>query len=93
LPISEISKEQYTALDVRKHCDGLWPAEDERAWFANPSNTLVGVLVHRPEKDLWGHSICLRDGGGKFRRIEVADDIPTAELARLDLVATMKRLA
>jgi hypothetical protein len=91
--IQEVSKQEFDDLNTFEHCAPLWPREEEWAWFVDSANTLVGVLLFHAETQLWGHSICRRADGGQYQRIAVATDIPSADMARLDLVASMRRLA
>jgi hypothetical protein len=89
--IQEISKEQFAALNLFDHCRAHWDQERERAWFIDATEQLVGVLLEDAVSGLWGYSICRYRDDGEFHRIAVGSDIPGADFARLQLVASMRR--
>jgi hypothetical protein len=92
VPVSEITQGQFAALTAGDHCRQLWPAEQEREWFASSDGKLIGVLLEKPADGSWGYSICRLADNGQYHRIALGADIPTADLARNDLVANMRRL-
>jgi hypothetical protein len=89
--IQEVSQEQFIALNLFDHCRALWPEEHERGWFVDASEQLIGVLLEDRLTGLWGYSICRYRDDGHFHRIAVAADIPGAGMARMALVASMRR--
>jgi hypothetical protein len=91
--IQEISRDQFGALKVVNHCRAHWPEKQERAWFIDTSQKLVGCLLYNAETGYWGYSICCYREDGEFHRIAVGSDFLGADRARLDLVANMRRMA
>jgi hypothetical protein len=91
MAVVEITPQQFAALNLYDHCRSLWPQERERGWFIDTSKKLVGVLLEDAETKTWGYSICRHRDDGKFHRIAVTADISSADLARLNLVAAMRR--
>jgi hypothetical protein len=89
--VVEITQQQFGALNLYDHCRSLWPQERERGWFLDTSEKVVGVLLEDAETNTWGYSICRYRDDGEFHRIAVAADIRSADLARLHLVAAMRR--
>ena len=91
MAILEICKEQFGTFNLHDHCRSLWPEERERAWFIDASEQLVGVLLEDTDAGSWGYSICRYGDGGEFHRIAVAADFRSADMARLQLLAGMRR--
>ncbi|MBA4107861.1 MAG: hypothetical protein C0485_19180 [Pirellula sp.] len=60
--------------------------------YCDTDNTLIGVLLHFSITGRWGHSILRVDADGLYRRIALAQDVPTAARARVDLVAKLRLL-
>jgi len=90
--VSEITQEQFAAFTATDQCSRFWPTEHERAWFASSDGKLIGALLEDAATGRWGYSICRLGADGQYHRIAVGSDIPTADFARLDLVANMRRL-
>ena len=90
--ITEISKQQYDAMAGGEHCLPSWSRESEQAWYCDTDNTLIGVLLHFSSTGRWGHAICHVDADGQYRRIVLAQDLPSAAIARVDLVAKLRLL-
>jgi hypothetical protein len=91
MAIQEVSQDQFVALNLFDHCRALWPQEHERGWFIDTSEQLVGVLLEDVATGRWGYSICRYRDDGNFHRIAVGADIPGAGMARLELIAGMRR--
>jgi hypothetical protein len=91
MAIVEITKERFGELNLYDHCRSLWPEDRERAWFIDTDEKLVGVLLEDAVAASWGYSICRYSDDGQFHRIAFAADIRSADIARLHLVASMRR--
>jgi hypothetical protein len=89
--IQEISKEKFASLNLFDHCRAHWDQARERAWFIDTTEQLVGVLLYDADAGMWGYSICRYTDDGEFHRIAVASDFVSADMARLQLIASMRR--
>jgi hypothetical protein len=90
--VVEIPKSAFEQLSHVAECRVLWLKEHERAWFADTMGRVIGVLLEAPRSGCWSYSVCLRGEDGQYVRVAFAADIPSADLARLDLIATMRKL-
>jgi hypothetical protein len=90
--VVEIPESAFRQFNNIERCRSLWFEEFEREWFADTSGRVVGALVYDPSRSLWGYHVCVRGDDGNYARVALAADIPTADMARVDLVATMAKL-
>jgi hypothetical protein len=89
MPIIEISKQQFDALNVAEHCTSLWASKHEKAWFRDDTSHVLGVLHVDQDLHRWGYSICVHGGEGDYHRVALGVDIPGEALARSVLTSAM----
>ena len=81
MPIKPIDIKRFNALAAHTRSPAAAYISQELQWFSNDTETLLGVLLLDTVDDDFVGVILGRDEGGKFRCIDVASSIPTAEEA------------
>jgi hypothetical protein len=90
MPFTEIKRERFDQLNQPNRCEGLWPREQEQAWFACDNENIVGVLLMNPNDQRWTYMLCVKAEHGGYRRVGVGSDIPGERLARKAIQGAME---
>jgi len=93
LPVRELTRDQFDALNLHDSCRALWNKSQEVEWYANAAGTMLGVVLFNAEIDYWGYVMCAQNGDGEFQRLGVGSDFTSLVMARRDLAASMERHA
>lgn len=81
--VSPITRDEF-----RQMCGNVGygvPFGQEHGWFADVTESFLGVIIHDVEDDDWAYVILARDPFFQFRAIEAESCIPCRDTARMAL--------